>query len=149
MIIDLLPRANLYLPNVPHLGDALAFLRRADLAELPDGRHEIAGDDAYASVSRYLTKPVERGVWEAHRRYIDLQCVLSGRERIGYAALDRLQASEYDPERDVLFAAGHGDTLTLEPGTFALLWPYDAHMPGLAVGEPAPVHKVVIKLAVK
>jgi beta-galactosidase beta subunit len=29
-----------------------------------------------------------------------------------------------------------------------LLFPEDAHMPGIAVGDPVPVKKVVLKIAV-
>lgn len=148
MIVDQLHRAERYVPILPGLAAALAFLRRADLAALPDGRHEIQGDDVYAIVSRYHIKLQNDGVWEAHRRYIDLQCMLAGCERIGYAPLDGLAAGEYSRERDLVLATGQGDFITLAPGRFALLWPHDAHMPGVAATEPAPVHKVVIKLAV-
>ena len=42
---------------------------------------------------------------------------------------------------------GQGDVVTLTGGTFALLFPHDAHMPRLALGAPEPVKKIVIKIA--
>lgn len=148
MILDRLDHAGLYAPLSPGIAQALAFLARPELADLPDGRHDIAGDDVFALVSRYLTKPREEGVWEAHRRYIDLQHVVAGVERLGHAHPDRLTAGVYAADSDYLPLAGTGDLVTLAAGGFALLFPHDAHMPGLAVDHPGPVHKVVIKIAV-
>jgi beta-galactosidase beta subunit len=33
-------------------------------------------------------------------------------------------------------------------GPFMILWPGDAHMPGIDAGVPGPVRKVVLKIAV-
>jgi YhcH/YjgK/YiaL family protein len=84
--------------------------------------------------------------WEARRRYIDLQSLASGTERIGYAPLGRLEPRPYDDAKDMLRLSGPGEFLTLGPGDFMLLWPGDAHMPGIAVDEPSPVKKVVVKI---
>ncbi len=48
----------------------------------------------------------------------------------------------------LLSFSGEGDFLALGPGDFMLLFPEDAHMPRIAVGAPAPVRKVVVKIAV-
>ena len=34
----------------------------------------------------------------------------------------------------------------MRPGLFAVFFPQDAHMPGLAVDQPEPVKKMVIKI---
>jgi YhcH/YjgK/YiaL family protein len=147
MILDRLDRAELYASLSPPLARAFAFLASPDLAGLADGRHEIDGDRLFAIVDRYITRPAAAGAWEAHRRYIDLQYVVAGSERLGHASLDRLVAGPYDADRDRLPLTGEGDVVTLSAGDFALLFPHDAHMPGLAAGAPAPVHKVVLKIA--
>ena len=41
----------------PHFAEAFAFLRRADLAQLPCGRYEIAGPDCWATISEAALKP--------------------------------------------------------------------------------------------
>ena len=41
-----------------------------------------------------------------------------------------------------------GDRVTATAGTFVVFYPHDAHMPGLALGKPSPVRKVVVKVAV-
>lgn len=148
VIIDHLRNADRYRPLNPGIGPALGFLHRPDLASLPAGRYEVEGDRVYALVSEYSTSPLAERRWEAHRRYIDLQYLVAGRERIGYSPLCRMQPEPYDETKDVLRLSGEGECLTLAPGDFMLLWPDDAHMPGVAAGEPAPVRKVVVKIRV-
>jgi YhcH/YjgK/YiaL family protein len=146
VVIDQLANAHLHRPLGPRITRALDFLLSTDPTRLELGRHDIDGDNVYALVSEYRPKRQEEGRWEAHRRYIDLQCVASGRERVGFAPLDRLTPEPYDEAKDIMRLEGAGDFLTLEPGQFMLLWPGDAHMPGIAIGEPVTVKKVVVKI---
>ena len=149
MLIDHIRNAEAYACLQPGLAQALAFLASAPLATLAPGRHAIAGDRVFALVQDYLTKLPDAGVWEAHHRYIDVQYVVSGAERLGYAPLDRLMVTQpYDEAKDVELLAGEGDHVTAAAGTFVVFFPHDAHMPGLALGEPSPVRKVVVKVAV-
>ncbi len=148
MIVDHISQAGLYAALGRPIETALEYLRRTDLAALSPGRHVIEGENIYASVSEYTTKPPGAGRWEAHRRYIDLQYVVKGTERIGYAPVDLLRAEPYDGEKDVTWLSGEGQFVTLVPGDFMILFPSDAHMPGMAAGEPLPVKKVVVKIAV-
>ena len=54
----------------------------------------------------------------------------------------------YSPESDCLLLDGPGDFVTMTKGKFVLLFPHDAHMPGIADGEPGAVTKVVGKIKV-
>lgn len=146
MVVDLLTNSSLYTGLGERIARALAWLHEQPLAELTPGRHEIDGPRLYALVSDYQTKPVADGRWEAHKKYLDLQCVVSGRELIGYTPLTTLAGGQYIPEKDIVWLTGHGSYLTMEPGRFMLLWPGDGHMPGIAVDAPEPVRKVVVKI---
>jgi YhcH/YjgK/YiaL family protein len=148
MVIDTLDNAGLYAGLGPRIAHALAWIRDADLAGLAVGRHEIDGDAVYAIVSEYTTKGPGEGRWEAHRRYLDLQCVAAGREMFGYAPVATLRAGDYIAENDITWLTGDGHVVALEPGRFVIVWPGDAHMPGMAEGAPAAVKKVVVKIAV-
>ena len=97
----------------------------------------------------YTSKPEREGRWERHERYIDLQYVVSGVERIGYAPVRSLDSGPYDADRDIAFLAGTGSFVTMPAGHLMLLWPGDAHMPGIAEGEATLVRKVVIKIALE
>src|SRR4051812_45420880 len=127
---------------------ALDYLQTTDLANAKPGTFEIDGKNVYAMVQHYNTKPKEQGVWEAHRKYIDVQYVAEGIELMGYMNLKHLNAGEYDVAKDFLLLQGQGNFLLMPAGTFVILTPEDAHIPGVAVDSPQPVKKVVVKVAV-
>jgi YhcH/YjgK/YiaL family protein len=149
MIADTLRNAHLYRGLSPRIALAFDYLRGMDLRGAVPGTREIDGTLVYAMVQEYETLPPAQGVWEAHRRHIDLQLLVAGTERIGYAHVARLTPGVYDPARDVLPLAGEGSFLTLGPGDFMLLFPEDAHMPKIAAGVPAAVRKIVVKIAIE
>lgn len=148
MIVDVIDNARLYAGVGPRIARALEWMRQTDLGALAPGRVEIDGDRLFALVSDYTSKPRAEGRWEAHRRYLDLQVVAAGVEQVGYAPAATLVAGDYIAEKDISWLEGDGSFVTMAPGRFMLLWPGDAHMPGIAAGEPSPVRKIVMKIAV-
>ncbi len=149
MIVAGLQTCSRYNGCFPALGKALEWLAARDLSKLEPGRHEIDGDRMFASITDYRTKPPAEGFWEAHRRYIDVQAVVSGRERFGFGRLDEMRLVSHDESRDLSVLEGEGDFFELQPGIFAVLFPEDAHMPGLhAASMPGTVRKIVIKIEV-
>lgn len=148
MIIDQITNSHLYYTINSRIKTAFDYILQTDLSTLSIGRHEIEGENLYAMLQQYTSKPLDQGSWEAHRRYIDLQVVIQGVEKIGYANINHLSTGEYDTKKDFLPLFGEGDFLTLQTGNFALLLPQDAHMPGIAFESPAPVKKIVIKISV-
>ncbi len=149
MMIDQLANARQYEGLGPRIKQAFDFLRQTDLAALAPGIHELDGRALYVNVQAFTTRPAAEGRWEAHRRYLDLHYVFEGCERIGYAPAGSLAPGAYDAESDFMLLAGEaGALLPVLSGSFMLLWPEEAHMPGLAVDDPAPVRKVVVKIAV-
>jgi YhcH/YjgK/YiaL family protein len=146
MITDHLANGHRYAALGPRLARALAFLQQSDLPGLADGRYDIDGEAVYALVQRYTSKRPDQGRWEAHQRYADLQYVAEGRERMGYGQLARFGRGTYDPAKDIEFLTGDGDFVLLGAGDFIVLWPGEVHMPGMAVGAPAAVRKIVVKI---
>ena len=149
MIFDQITNSNLYYPLHPRIAAAFDYLNQTDLSTLDIGRHEIDGENLYAMLQQYTSKPRKQGFWEAHRRYMDLQVVIQGVEVIGYANINHLTQGEYDANKDFLHLFGEGSFLTLQNSNFALLLPQDAHMTGIAFGAPAPVKKIVIKISIR
>ena len=149
MVIDKLENASLYAAPGSRIAKAFEFLRRPDLATLENGKYPIDGDDVFALVQSYNTTPREKGKFEAHRKYIDVQFVASGDECMGYANLDGLEITDpYNEKDDYLLAKGKADFVRVHPGMFTIFRPQDAHIPCCAVDEPSPVKKVVVKVRV-
>lgn len=153
MVRDELTNAHLYEGLGAGIASALRYLREIDLKALAPGRYDIHGKDLIAIVEEYPSKPLEKCFWEAHRKYIDVQHVVSGAERMGYANLEALKVQQnYDAEKDFMKLedpSGVGELMTIRAGAFVIFGPQDAHMPGLAVTSPEPVKKVVMKVKVQ
>jgi YhcH/YjgK/YiaL family protein len=146
MIFDTLENALRYAGLGDGLPAALKYLLETDLASLPVGRTDVDGERLYVLVQEYNTRPLEQGKWEARRRYIDVQYVASGWERMGFANLRSMQLGEYHPEKDFQALSGIGNQVDVFAGAFVIFFPEDAHMLGLCVDQPEPVRKVVLKV---
>ena len=148
MIIDQLQNAEQYYGLGTGIEAALRYLQQTDFKNVAPERYDIDGDRVYAMVQEYDAKPKAEGFWEAHRKYLDVQYVAAGVEHMGYAAAATLQAGRYEEDKDFIKLEGDGEFFLLRKGYFCILAPQDAHMPGMAVEQSAPVKKVVVKVEV-
>lgn len=147
MIYDTIAYISQYQELHPSIARGLRYLVETDFSVLPDGRHDIDGNDLFASIQSYVTR-VSIPSPEAHRQYADIQYMLAGEEYVGVAPLHTLGTpTESHPDRDIWFYQGSTDLLTLSVGQFLILWPGDAHAPCIATnGTPAPARKCVVKV---
>ncbi|MCE9588651.1 MAG: YhcH/YjgK/YiaL family protein [Verrucomicrobia bacterium] len=148
MILDTLGNASTYEKLHSSFSRAFAWLASYDPAT-PDGRYTIGDDSLIAIVQRYDTAPAESKKWETHRVHGDIQYLVEGAERIGYAERDILAVkTPYNPEKDAEFYQAptcSSTLLELNAGSFAIFLPRDGHQPGVMIDSPALVQKVVIK----
>ncbi|MCG3181466.1 MAG: Toxin-antitoxin biofilm protein TabA [Phycisphaerae bacterium] len=153
MIFDRIENARAYAKLGPAFARALAYLAETDFSKVPLEKQKLDGDRVFAIPQKYQPKQPADAKWEAHRKYIDIQFIVSGHERMGYAPLsaDPPVKTEYNAEKDVIFFSARGDLLDAGPGTFAIFTPQDIHAPSIAPAAPhlsGEVHKIVVKVAV-
>ena len=148
MIKDRLINAEIYYSLSENLKKGLVWLQTTDLNSLADGKYEINGENVYASVQTYETK--EDAKYESHRKYIDIQAVIQGSEKIGVTDLSNCKSCvAYDSDRDLEFYDINcaEEFVELKEGQFVILYPHDAHKPSINLVEKSNVKKVVIKVA--
>lgn len=135
------------------LGKALEFLASEDFSAREPGRIDIDGERIFAILAAETTQSPEKRQWEVHRRYVDVQYLLEGEETIGFAREREGLQVEADAleEEDCLYYLNVSPTadLHLAPGHYAVFFPRDIHCPLGAAGDPAPVRKVIVKIAVE
>ena len=152
MIFDTLSNSARYESLNSRFAKAFAYLRTVDGSQ-PLGRHDLDGDDCFALVQTYETKPQEMALFEAHRKYIDVQFIQSGRETILWAPLASMaeETMAFDESKDAALWKLVPDTTALHvsAGHFAILFPEDAHAPCIEWDQPETVFKVVVKVAVE
>jgi biofilm protein TabA len=149
MIIDKIENIKFYSNISEKISKALTFLKNTKFIDQQNGKYQIEDNDLFYIVQRYQTKPLAEGKFEAHKKYIDIQYLVSGKEIIGYAPLVNLAIIEpYNDKTDVAFykAPENFTTLLLTPGSFAIFFPHDAHLPCRQLNTPEDVLKVVVKV---
>jgi biofilm protein TabA len=130
---------------------AFRFLEQTKLADLPLGRTEIEGSDVFVMLSRGPSKDPAQARLEAHRKYIDVQYVVSGQEQMGILpspeGLTVTQA--YDETKDVEFFETPKTlpTLAVRAGSFAVFLPGQPHKPACHLDGPHEVLKAVVKVS--
>ncbi len=111
----------------------------------------VLGDEIKARVMTYHTKDISEVVFEAHKKYIDIQFTLSGEEGIGWVpeVMARIK-TEYNPESDAGFYTVSSEGLNViwnVPGQFMVLFPGEVHGAGVRVGNVVKaVKKCVVKI---
>lgn len=153
MFIAALKEASCWAPilALPALGKSLEWINRYAMIS-NYGDYELGGPGWYANVHSYQTMPEVECLWENHRHTVDIQYIISGRERILWASVDEVgTAQRYLADKDreeFSMHSGEASSLVMLPDMFAVFLPGDAHCPKVAVDEPEVVKKVVVKIPV-
>ncbi len=134
----------------PEFTVAFNFLKRKDLATLPEGWIELE-EGVRASVQRYSTFDFDEVAFESHERYYDIQYVIEGMECCAVAKREGLCVkTPYDAENDITFYKDLEmySTVLLESGDYIILSPFDVHKPRLVAEKKMEIKKIVLKVPV-
>lgn len=147
MIKDKLVYADTYYGISENLKIGLEWLKNADFKNINDGKYVI-NDDLYVNIQTYETK--DTALFEAHRKYIDIQYIISGEEKIGISDYNMCSTlEEYNKEKDIEFLSANSDNYEiLRDGEFVILFPHDAHQPSLDNNKKRTVRKAVVKVGI-
>ena len=130
---------------------ALDYLRSNDFTKMETGVYEIQGKDIYAQVMDAQTGDISEKRPEVHEKYIDVQFLASGKERLGFTPdTGKYEVEERFDDRDLIFYKSVENEGFIEavPGCFNIFFPADVHPPAVASGEPMTIRKVVVKVSV-
>ena len=119
---------------------------------LEDGVHALG--EARVTVTSRVTRLRSEARYETHRQLCDVHLVLAGREGFLYTPEANLTPDgDFDETTDTGFLQPcapepvEAARLILTPGMFVLVFPGEAHVPALAIGENAePLRKCIAKL---
>ena len=149
MILDNIKNLHNYAFLPSKLLRALETIRDTDFSQLEDTTYEVDGRDLYFFIQAYPTRP-ENLTPEAHRKYIDIQYMITGTECMDVGQLETMtEEVEARPANDIWFYHGPTDTITVAEGMFAVFFPNDAHAPCISPKEgEGIVRKCVFKVAI-
>ena len=99
---------------------------------LPVGAFEKVNitDDIFALEQVFFTKDRKDCFIESHKKYVDFQLILSGREQMEYIDIDKLEINtSYDENKDLItyLLVDNTSKFVLEPNDLGVFFPEDAH----------------------
>ena len=148
MILDSLKNKAQYAALHPRFQQVFDFIDNNDVASLPCGRHDIDGDNIYVVVQEWDLRELKEARLELHRKYIDIQMLLSGpNEVFGWSEKKDCLTPEadFDEAKDVQFFTDTPPCFySVGEGQFSILFPEDGHAPMLGEGH---VKKCIFKIA--
>ena len=129
---------------------ALDYLKNTNFDTVTVRKFQLDGENVFVSITEGPTKAFETTKWEAHHKYIDIQYVIKGKEKMGVAPIGK--ASIIDTFNDKKDQANYNvpdaDSKYYEADSKAYLifFPTEAHRPGIKVDGYETSKKVVIKI---
>ena len=114
-------------------------------------RTDLTGG-AFVIEQAYETRLRADGFFESHRKFIDVQVIFEGEELMEVCDISRMTVKQpYNEKRDLIVYEDNTEAslLRVYPGSAAVFYPSDAHMPTLRVRhEAVNVRKCVVKVPV-
>ena len=151
MIFDTIKNCSLYYGVNKNFEKAFEFLKNGE--NLSVGRYEIDGDRVFAMVQEYTTKLSENCMFEGHRKYIDIQYMISGTEAMDVTYPSEVETKiAYDADKDLEFFTDCAEPVkgAVHGGEYAIFFPHDIHKPVMAYnGKQENVKKIVVKVLVE
>lgn len=130
---------------------AIKYLKENDFVSMETGVYEIQGKEIYAQVFDAKTEPVEKKRPEVHEKYVDVQFLVSGKERLGFTPdTGEYEVDERIDDRDLIFykEVKNEGFIEATPGCYCIFFPNDVHRPAVMSEEAMTVRKVVVKVKV-
>ena len=148
MILDYLYNIDRYSNLHPSFQAAFNFLKNKDLLKMPTNKYEIDGDSLFVILDKSPGRKKEDAMLEIHKKYIDIQLILAGEDKMGWKSKQQCEKpdADYDSTNDIQFFKDRpSDWFTVKPGMFAIFFPEDAHLP--LIGDSI-IHKAIAKIAI-
>jgi YhcH/YjgK/YiaL family protein len=145
MIIDYIQNFGTYISINKQLEDGFVFIET--IKDMPVGRYERG--NMYALVQEGGTNPIEAGIFESHRKYIDIQYLVEGKEILEWNNTINLdEIISYDESKDAAFYSGSGKKVNLDKDMFYILFSHDGHKCCVHYDKQTTYRKVVLKLKI-
>ena len=148
MLVSSMKKYKKILKFFPQLDIVFDYINKNVNVKTTDGKYNIT-KKIYAVVQTCQPKTKKEQFLEKHKKYIDLQLVLSGKEKIGWKFFDKKfkVIKRYNVKNDISFYSNKPDTfINLKKGEFAIFFPEDTHAP-LCCDKI--VKKCIVKIPVK
>jgi len=146
-------KKNNWLSEIGSINKIISIIENTDFSKMEDGIYPLDDKSFFYSLTTYKTSSImEEKPAEAHRVNIDLQYLIYGEEKVGYAniANSKMSQKTYDNKNDTEFFSriDNESFFILKKGMYAVFFPEDVHRPGLSNNETRGIRKAIFKVSV-
>ena len=107
---------------------------REKILSLENGSYDVDYNGIKMNVGKYFTKKENDKFWESHKRYLDVQIMIDGSERVAFNDIHNMEEKSFDPERDLVILEGNKlFDIVIENGDVLVFFPNDVHKPELDI----------------
>lgn len=107
---------------------------REKILSLENGSYDVGYNGIKMNVGKYFTKKENDKFWESHKRYLDVQIMIDGSERVVFNDIRNMKEKSFDPERDLVILEGNKlFDIVIENGDVLVFFPNDVHKPELDI----------------
>ena len=130
---------------------AAEFLLNLKNEDLTLGRHNV-NDHFFYTVQEYVPSGTAEKPYECHRKYVDIQILVSGEELMQIIDINRThECSTYDQDKDytLYYSKDLATNVILRPRSVLILYPKDAHRSMPLKAAHTKIKKIVRKVLIK
>ena len=107
---------------------------REKILSLENGSYDVGYNRIKMNVGKYFTKREEEKFWESHKKYLDVQIMIDGSERVAFNNIRNMKEKSFNSERDLVILDGDKMfDVIIENGDVLVFFPNDVHKPELDI----------------
>ena len=123
------------------------------ILSLVNGSYDVGYNNIKMNLGKYFTKSENEKFWESHKKYLDVQIMINGTEKVAINDIRDMKVKSFDEEKDLTILEGNkAFDIVMKTGDVLVFFPNDVHKPELNVSEndnSGNIRKIVTKVVFK
>ena len=123
------------------------------ILSLVNGSYDVGYNNIKMNLGKYFTKSENEKFWESHKKYLDVQIMINGTEKVAINDIRDMEVKSFDEEKDLTILEGDkAFDIIMKTGDVLVFFPNDVHKPELNVSEnddSGNMRKIVTKVVFK
>ena len=123
------------------------------ILSLVNGSYDVGYNNIKMNLGKYFTKSENEKFWESHKKYLDVQIMINGTEKVAINDIRDMEVKSFDEEKDLTILEGNkAFDIVMKTGDVLVFFPNDVHKPELNVSEnddSGNIRKIVTKVVFK
>ena len=123
------------------------------ILSLVNGSYDVGYNNIKMNLGKYFTKSENEKFWESHKKYLDVQIMINGTEKVAINDIRDMEVKSFDEEKDLTILEGDkAFDIIMKTGDVLVFFPNDVHKPELNISETdnsGSIRKIVTKVVFK